>query len=46
MEERAQINLEYLLIVVGAIVVVSTVALFMKSAANSVSDAAISKANP
>ena len=35
MEERAQVNLEYLLIIVGAILVVTTVSLYIKGIANS-----------
>jgi len=33
MEERAQVNLEYLLIIVGAVVVVTIVSLYIKTTA-------------
>ena len=34
MEQKAQVNLEYLLIIVGAVAVVTIVALYIKSSAN------------
>jgi len=36
MEEKAQVNIEYLLIIVGAVAIVSAVALFIKNTANTV----------
>ena len=36
MEETAQVNLEYLLIIVGAVAVVTIVSLYIKSVANTV----------
>ncbi|VVB76573.1 Uncharacterised protein [uncultured archaeon] len=36
MEEKAQVNIEYLLIIVGAVAIVSVVALFVKNTANQV----------
>ncbi len=36
MEERAQVNVEYLLIIVGAVAIVTVVALFVKNTANTV----------
>jgi len=35
MEEKAQVNLEYLLIIVGAVVIVTVVSLYIKGIANS-----------
>jgi uncharacterized protein (UPF0333 family) len=35
MEEKAQVALEYLLIIAGAIIVVTTVAIYIKSTAQS-----------
>jgi uncharacterized protein (UPF0333 family) len=48
MEEKAQVNLEFLLIIVGAVVVVSIVAIYMKSAANTAANAvtSASETNP
>jgi uncharacterized protein (UPF0333 family) len=40
MEEKAQVNLEYLLILVGAIAVVTIVTLYIKSTANTITDSA------
>jgi uncharacterized protein (UPF0333 family) len=40
MEERAQVNLEYLLIIVGAILIVTTVSLYIKGIANSAAQSA------
>jgi len=45
MEEKAQVNLEYLLIIAGAVVVVTVVALFIKSTANTLGSAAQEAAN-
>jgi uncharacterized protein (UPF0333 family) len=42
-EEKAQVNLEFLLLVVGGVVIVTAVALYIKSVANSAADAAITK---
>ncbi|MDD3083951.1 MAG: hypothetical protein PHP82_02935 [Candidatus ainarchaeum sp.] len=39
MEEKAQVSLEYLLVVVGAIMVVTTVAVYIKSTAQSATQA-------
>ncbi|MEI7961474.1 MAG: hypothetical protein WCI04_04005 [archaeon] len=39
-EEKAQVNIEFLLIAAGAIAVVSIVALFIKSTANTVAETA------
>jgi len=39
MEEKAQVNMEYLLILAGAVVVVTVVALFIKNTANTVGGA-------
>lgn len=39
MEERAQVNLEYLLIIIGAIIAVTVVSLYIKNAANSAAQA-------
>jgi uncharacterized protein (UPF0333 family) len=46
MEEKAQVNIEYLLIIVGAIVIVTTVSLYIKNAANATANAAKATANP
>jgi len=35
MEERAQVNLEYLLIIVGAVVIATVVSIYIKGIANS-----------
>jgi uncharacterized protein (UPF0333 family) len=40
MEEKAQINLEYILIIAGAIIIVTAVSLYIKNAANAAADAA------
>ena len=40
MEEKAQVNMEYLLIIVGAIVVVTAVSLYIKGIANSAAQTA------
>ena len=40
MEERAQVNVEYLLIIVGAIIIVTMVSLYIKNAANAAANAA------
>ncbi|MCX6803670.1 MAG: hypothetical protein NTY48_03815 [Candidatus Diapherotrites archaeon] len=40
MEEKAQVNLEFLLIIAGGVVVVTAVALFIKSAAGTVGSSA------
>lgn len=40
MEEKAQVNLEYLLIITGAIAIVTVVSLYIKSTANTVAQAA------
>ena len=39
MEEKAQVNMEYLLLIVGAVVVVTIVAIFIKSTASSITAA-------
>ncbi len=44
MEEKAQVNLEYLLIVVGGIVIVTVASILIKNAANSVNQAIEEKA--
>jgi len=41
MEEKAQINLEYLLIVLGAVIVVTVVSLYIKNIASTVTQAGI-----
>jgi uncharacterized protein (UPF0333 family) len=35
MEEKAQVNMEYLLIIVGAVVIVTVVSVYIKGIANS-----------
>ncbi len=45
MEEKAQVHLEYLLIAIGAVVVVTVVALYIKETANSAAQATIDQAN-
>jgi uncharacterized protein (UPF0333 family) len=40
MEEKAQVNMEYLLILVGAIAIVTIVTLYIKSTANTLTDSA------
>ena len=44
MEESAQVNLEYLLIVVAGVALVTIAAVFIKGVANTSSDAAQSQA--
>ena len=39
-EEKAQVNLEYLLIIAGAVIVVTLTSLYIKSASSSVANAA------
>ena len=39
MEEKAQVSLEFLLIIVGAVVIVTAVSIYMKSAANTAANA-------
>ncbi|MFA6268798.1 MAG: hypothetical protein WCW13_03925 [archaeon] len=41
MEEKAQVNLEYLLVITGAVVIVTIVTIFIKSSVNTTTDAAI-----
>jgi uncharacterized protein (UPF0333 family) len=38
MEEKAQVNMEYLLILVGAIAVVTIVTIYIKNVANTVTE--------
>ena len=45
MEEKAQVNLEYLLILVGAIAIVTIVSLYIKSTANVLTDSAKEQTN-
>ncbi len=45
MEQKAQVNLEYLLIIVGAIIIVTAVSLYIKSIANSATQTAVETAN-
>jgi uncharacterized protein (UPF0333 family) len=45
MEEKAQVNIEYLLIIVGAVAVVTVVALFIKNTAGAVTEAGQIKAD-
>jgi uncharacterized protein (UPF0333 family) len=40
MEERAQTSIEYLLIIVGAVVIVTIIAIFVKNVANSINESA------
>jgi len=40
MEEKAQVNIEYLLIIAGAVAVVTVVSLYVKTSANTVTQAA------
>jgi uncharacterized protein (UPF0333 family) len=40
MEEKAQVNLEYLLIIAGAVVIATAVGLFIKQSASSVTRSA------
>ena len=44
MEQKAQVNVEYLLIVVAGVALVTIVAIFIKNVANTASDAAKSQA--
>ncbi len=44
-EEKAQINLEYLLIVVAGVALVTIVAIYIKGIANTSADATRAKAN-
>jgi uncharacterized protein (UPF0333 family) len=47
MEEKAQINLEYLLVIAGAVVLVTIVSLFIKETTNTLQDTAKEQAkNP
>ena len=46
MEETAQVNIEYLLIVAAAIAVVTIVSLYIKSTANTIQEAAQETGNP
>ncbi|MCX6801363.1 MAG: class III signal peptide-containing protein [Candidatus Diapherotrites archaeon] len=43
MEEKAQVNLEYLLIIAGAVVIATAVGLFIKQSASSVTRSAQEK---
>ncbi len=45
MEEKAQVNVEYLLVIVAGVVVVTIVSLFIKNIANSTADAAVEAAD-
>jgi uncharacterized protein (UPF0333 family) len=45
LEEKAQVNLEYLLIIIAVIVIATAVALYIKTTANSASEAVIDKAS-
>jgi uncharacterized protein (UPF0333 family) len=40
MEEKAQVNLEYLLIIAGAVAIVTVVSLYIKSSANTAAQTA------
>ena len=40
MEEKSQVNMEYLLIIVGAVVIVTAVSIFIKSTASSITESA------
>ena len=44
-EEKAQVNMEFLLIIAGTVVIVTAVALFIKNTANTVGTAAQQQAN-
>ena len=44
-EEKAQVNMEFLLVIAGAVVVVTVVALFIKSTANTLGTTAQEQAN-
>jgi uncharacterized protein (UPF0333 family) len=46
MEEKAQVNLEYLLIIVGALAIVTIVSLYIKSTANTLTSAGKDQAKP
>ena len=39
MEEKAQVNLEFLLIIVGSILIVTAVSIYIKNSANTAVDA-------
>lgn len=45
MEEKAQVNFEYLLLILGTIVIVSVVGLYVKTTMNSASQAAVNTAS-
>jgi len=45
MEERAQVNLEYLLIIVGAVAIVTVVSLYIKTTASTAVNTASTTAN-
>jgi uncharacterized protein (UPF0333 family) len=45
MEEKAQVPIEFLLVVLGGIVIATTVALYVKNAANSASQAVQAQAD-
>jgi uncharacterized protein (UPF0333 family) len=45
MEEIAQVNVEYLLIIAGAVVIATAVALFVKQSAANVTEAAAQKSS-
>jgi uncharacterized protein (UPF0333 family) len=40
MEEKAQVNMEYLLIIVGAVVIVTAVSVVIKSTAGAITESA------
>lgn len=44
MEEKAQVNLEYLLIIAGAVVIATTIGLFIKQSAAAVTESARNQA--
>ncbi len=45
MEQKAQVNLEYMFIIVGVVVIVTVVSLYIKTAANSAADAVQAQAD-
>ncbi len=45
MEETAQVNLEYLLLIVGAVAIVTVISLYIKSTANTVTKTGQDTAN-
>ncbi len=45
MEEKAQVNLEYLLIIVAGVALATIVAIYIKNTANSASEATKAQAN-